>query len=255
MMDIQYGIQLYSVRDAAKESLRDALRQVAEMGYSFVEFAGFFGHAAADVASWLRAYGLTCSGTHTGMAEIGPDKIDATIAYHKAIGCTDLIVPGARWDTAEDMEQNIALLQQAQKTLAAAGITLGYHNHSKEFFTTPYGKVIEDEIIARTGVALEFDTFWLFNAGLDPVEMLEKYKSRVRALHLKDGFAVPVANRNYQSVHNGAVGKALGEGEAPVAAVRQWALANGVAIVVESEGLDPTGPAEVGRCMRYLKSL
>ena len=41
---IEYGLQLYSVRDITKENLKDALRQVAEMGYTYVEFAGFFGH-------------------------------------------------------------------------------------------------------------------------------------------------------------------------------------------------------------------
>ena len=34
---MEYGIQLYSVRDLSKESLEEALRQVAEIGYKFVE--------------------------------------------------------------------------------------------------------------------------------------------------------------------------------------------------------------------------
>ena len=255
MAKAAYGLQLFSIRDVSEKSLREALRQTAELGYSFVEFAGFFGNPAEDVAAWLKEYGLTCSGTHTGMGEIKPETIDATIAYHKAIGCTNLIVPGARWDTPEDMEKYIGRLNDAQKKLAAAGITLGYHNHSKEFFPTPYGKIAEDEIIKRTSVQLEFDIFWVCNAGLDPVALLEKYKDRVSVLHLKDGLIVPPENRNYQDAHNGAIGKALGEGQAPVKAVYDWALANNVAIVVESEGLDPTGPAEVGRCIRYLRSL
>ena len=255
MAKAAYGLQLFSIRDVSEVSLKEALRQTAEMGYSFVEFAGFFNNPAEDVASWLKEYGLTCSGTHTGMGEIKPETIEATIAYHKTIGCQNLIVPGARWDTPEDMEKYIGRLNEAQKKLAAAGITLGYHNHSKEFFPTPYGKVVEDEIIRRTSVLLEFDIFWVYNAGLDPVALLEKYQDRVRVLHLKDGRIVSPENRNYQNAHNGAVGTALGEGQAPVKAVRDWALQNGVQIVVESEGLDPTGPAEVGRCIRYLQAL
>ena len=48
---------------------------------------------------------------------------------------------------------------------------------------------------------------------------------------------------------------ALGEGDAPVKRVYDMAIRNGFDIVVESEGLNPTGVEEVGRCMDYLKKL
>ena len=67
---IEYGLQMYSVRDITKENLKDALRKVAEMGYKYVEFAGFFGNTAEDVKAWMDEYGLKCSGTHTGGAAI-----------------------------------------------------------------------------------------------------------------------------------------------------------------------------------------
>ena len=43
---MEYGLQLFSVRDVTENDLEGALRQVAEMGYSAVEFTGFFGHSA-----------------------------------------------------------------------------------------------------------------------------------------------------------------------------------------------------------------
>ena len=239
---MEYGIQMYSVRDVAKEDLRKALKTVAELGYRYVEFAGFFDHPAEDVKTWLDEYGLICSGTHTGLDQLTPDRIDATIAYHKAIGCDNLIVPSAKWRPEDVLEANLALLNEAQKKLAAAGIALGYHNHSKEFFPNPCGKVMEEELLARTTVELEVDTFWAFNAGLDPVEFLEAHKDRIRVIHLKDGT---------KDKH----GKALGEGEAPVAAVRAKAIELGMRMVVESEGLQPTGIEEVTRCMNFLRSL
>ena len=250
-----YGLQLYSVRDLAATDLKEALRRVAEMGYTYVEFAGFFDHPAEDVKAWLKAYGLTVSGTHTGMDALAPDAIEQTIAYHKAIGCTDLIVPGASWNTPEDMEATLATLNRAQKRLAEEGITLGYHNHSKEFYTTPYGKVIEDEVIARTEVMLEIDTFWLFNAGIDPIPYCERMKDRIKVIHLKDGVIPTDTVRDYATAHKDVKGVSLGSGSAPVARVREWALQNNVLMVVESEGLDPTGPEEAERCIRYLRTL
>ena len=252
---IEYGLQLYSVRDITKKNLKDALRQVAEMGYKYVEFAGFFGNSAEDVKSWLDEYGLKVSGTHTGYDQIQPNVIKKTIEYHKAIGCTNLIVPGAVYGTSEELEYTVALFNYAEKRLAKEGITLGYHNHSKEFYKGPHGKVVEEEFINRTGVELEIDTFWLFNAGIDPVPYLEAHKDRIRVIHLKDGDIPTEGARDYDTAHDGVKGKSLGSGMAPVKAVRDWALANNVLMVVESEGLDPTGPEEVKRCIDFLRSL
>ena len=82
---MEYGIQLYSVRDLTEKNLDDALRQVSALGYRFVEFAGFFGHSAEDVRAMLEKYNLTVSGTHTGWQEIA-ERFEKTVAYHKAIG-------------------------------------------------------------------------------------------------------------------------------------------------------------------------
>ncbi len=253
-MTMEYGLQLFSVRDIAAEDLREALRRVAELGYRYVEFAGFFDHPAADVKAWLDEYDLIVSGTHTGMAGLTAEVIDETIAYHLEIGCRDIIVPGAKWGTEEDMEANIVLLNEAQKKLAAAGIRLSYHNHSPEFYPTPYGKYIEEELIARTDISFELDTFWLFNAGLDPVAYCEAHKDRVSFIHLKDGI-LPKETRDFATANQNVIGRSLGQGEAPVEAVREWAIKNNIRMVVESEGLQPTGIDEVGRCIDYLNSL
>jgi len=251
----EYGIQMYSLRDVAERDLGDALRQVAEMGYRYAEFAGFFGHEAGQVRAWLEEYGLRCCGTHTSLDALCPDRIAETAAYHRAIGCDMLIVPWADWSTEEKARENLARLREGQKALAEYGITLGYHNHSAEFLKTPYGLVPEEALLSETEVSLEVDTFWAFNAGVDPVAFLGAHRDRIRVLHLKDGIPCPPEKRLFGMAEGAAKGVALGEGRAPVAQVRDWALQNGVQVVVESEGLDPTGPEEVGRCMKYLRGL
>lgn len=254
-MKREYGIQMYSVRDITEKSLHGALEGVAKLGYKYIEFAGFFDNTAEDVKTWLDELGLVCSGTHTGLDQLTPEKIDETIAYHKAIGCENIIVPGCDWHTAEIAEKTIAELNFAQKKLAENGIRLGYHNHSAEFFPTADGTVFEDEIIEKTAAELEIDTFWLFNAGVDVLSFLEQHKSRIRVIHIKDGVPTDVANRSYDHVHDNVTGYSLGLGEAPVKAVCDWAEKNNVLCVVESEGLDPTGIEEVARCIEYLRTI
>ena len=255
MARTEYGLQMYSLRDITKDSMRKALEEVANMGYKYVEFAGFFDYTAEQIKIWLDEFGLICSGTHSGMDKITPEVIDETIAYHKAIGCDNLIVPACDWSTKEIYEKTMDTLAFAQKKLAENGIRLGYHNHSREFFPTADGIVLEDEMINKTNIELEIDTFWLFNAGFDVVAYLEEHKDRIKVIHLKDGIPSVDENKSFDKVHTGVKGFSVGEGRAPIEAIREWANKNGVLMVIESEGLNPTGLEEVKRCIDYLRTL
>ena len=54
---MEYGIQMYSVRDITEKNMDGALKALAEMGYKFVEFAGFFGIPADEIKAMLDKYG------------------------------------------------------------------------------------------------------------------------------------------------------------------------------------------------------
>ena len=255
MSKTEYGLQMYSVRDITGVSLKDALREVADMGYKYIEFAGFYDNKAEDVKKWLDEFGLICSGTHTGGEQLSPENIDKVIEYHKIISCDNLIVPGCDWSTKEKCDYVIDALNLASKKLAENGIRLGYHNHSKEFHPTKDGIIFEDEVLKRTDVEIEIDTFWAFNAGVDVIEYLENHKDRISVIHLKDGIPSAEENKNFDHVHDDVQGLSLGQGKAPVEKIREWAIKNNVLMVVESEGLDPTGLLEVKRCIDYLRTL
>ena len=237
-----FGIQLYSVRDAMSENMEDALRAIAEMGYKQVEFAGFFGRTAEQVKAILEETGLEIIGTHSSFEELRPTNIEQTVRYHKAIGNRNFVVPGADLSTLDKIEDFCAVMNFAQPILAAEGIRLGYHNHSHEFALMPWGSTIHSEIERRTSVDFELDVYWLFNAGLDPVTVMKKLKDRLTLVHLKDGLP-------------GGVGKTLGKGQVPVAEVVDLACALDIPMIVESETLTPDGPTEARECIQYLKSL
>lgn len=237
---MEYGLQMYSVRDLTKTDMRSALQQVAAMGYSFVEFAGFMDNSAEDVKSWLDEFGLRVSGTHTPLAELEDDVLDATIAYHKTIGCTDIIIPYVKQETKEQIDDLVERVNVLIPRLQAEGISLHYHNHHVDFIPTAEGLIPEMELLNRTNILLEVDTYWTFVAKKDPVAFITEHKDRIRMIHLKDG----MGDRN---------GKSLGQGVAPVATVRKAAIELGFPMIVESEGLDPTGLEEVKRCIDFLR--
>ena len=244
----EYGLQLYSVRDITPTDFEGALRRVAEMGYQTVEPAGFFGHSAEDVAGMLKKYGLTVCSTHTPCNEVF-DNTEEVIAYHKAIGCKDIILPAISCSTKEKLDASITAINRAQPIIEKAGMRLHFHNHWREFVANDDGQIVMEELANRTKILFQIDIFWAFNAGKDPLQVLDQYRDRIHTVHLKDGFP-----RN-PAENTEAVGKSLGQGIAPVAAVRKVAIERGLRMVVESEGLDPTGPAEVKRCIEYLKTL
>ena len=224
---MEYGLQLFSVRDVTEQDMEGALRQVAEMGYRSVEFAGFFGHSAQEIKGWLDKYGLTASGTHTGMSELTGDKLQETIAYHQAIGCRNLIVPYESFATKGEIDAFIQRVQQVEPQLNAAGITLHYHNHDHEFKPNQDGLIPEEELLARTNLLLEVDTYWVYAAGKDPVAFLQEHKDRIRVIHLKDG-------------KGGDACASLGQGIAPVAQVRQAAIQLGLEMAgLHLQPLDP----------------
>ena len=238
---MDYGLQLYSVRDVTGTDLEGTLKKVAEIGYRYVEFAGFFGHSAEQVKAMLDNYGLIVSGTHSGFDDLDKD-FAGTVKYHHAIGNTNYIVPGAPWGTTAELNETIEKMNKYKPMLAAEGIRLAYHNHDGEFKPNLDGQIDHEEMERRTDIDFQIDTFWAFVAGRDPIEVITRLKDRVHVIHLKDGL------RNGQ-------GFALGEGEAPVVAVREKAIELGMHMVVESETLQPDGISEATRCFNYLKSL
>jgi sugar phosphate isomerase/epimerase len=133
-------------------------------------------------------------------------------------------------------------MNRLQKRFAGEGIRLGYHNHAQEFKPNKDGSVAYEQLVYRTELDLEIDTFWAYAAGVDPVALLNRLQKRVPVIHIKDGF------------ENGE-GMPLGKGTAPVKAVYETAKKYGIPMVVESETLKPSGLAETDICIKYLRSL
>ncbi|MBQ6551168.1 MAG: sugar phosphate isomerase/epimerase [Lachnospiraceae bacterium] len=238
---MEYGIQMYSVRDITENDLGGALKRMAEIGYKKIEFAGFFGHTAEEVRKMLDDNGLEVSGIHGDLDDL-IDDFEGTVRYQKIIGNKNYILPGADFSSLERMAETINNMNKYRELLEKEGITLGYHNHYAEFEPVEGGPTPYEEILGKTSVKLEIDTYWAYYAGQDPVAMMEELKDRLFVIHIKDG------------MENGD-GMPLGRGTAPVKDVYRKALELGVPMVVESETLTPSGEEEARICFEYLKKI
>ena len=238
---MEYGIQMYSVRDLTEKNMAEALRQVASLGYRNVEFAGFFGHPAEEIRDLLAQYGLRASGTHTGMDAIA-DHFEETVHYHRTIGCKNIIVPGADLSCQEKLDAFVEKANRFGPLLEREGITLGYHNHAREFLLNADGSAIHEQLVYRTKLRLEIDTYWAWVGMGDPVALMERLRDRIHVIHIKDG-------------DRDGNGRPLGMGQAPCREVWQKAAEMKIPMVVESETLTPSGMKEAEICMEYLRGM
>ena len=188
MSVLKKGIQLYGIRSLCSKDLEQGLKTVSEIGYEGVEFAGFFGHSAEEVAGWLKKYHLEAMGAHIPADEI-LNHADETIAYHKAIGNHRIICPGIDMKKRADVEAFAEQLKAVAPKYAASGMRMYYHNHSHEFVKDG-GAYLLDILAGLLGndfLSLELDVSWVYRGGEDPVAYLNKYGPRSDIFHAKDG--------------------------------------------------------------------
>jgi sugar phosphate isomerase/epimerase len=234
---IPLGIQLWTVKEEAEKDLEGTLRKLYALGFREIEFAGYYGKTAAEIGALLKNIGLTAVSTHAGAADIAK-KGDEIIRDAKTLGlkfviCSSPMVSPEKdklpWEERmnavdlADWKANAELFNKFGKQVADAGMTFGYHNHSAEFKKLD-GKTSFDHLFGMTDpklVKIELDVGWVVVAQADPLAILNQYKGRVVALHVKD-----VAKRGADGKDPSSV--AVGEGVIDWKKVIGAAHANGV---------------------------
>ncbi len=186
---ISVGVQLYSVRKDVEKDFDGALKQIADMGFDGVEFAGYFKYASdpEGLRKLLDQLKLKVAGTHIPVKAFDAANLKQTIAFHKTIGCSFLIVPGdGRFSDPDKCQEYAKLMTDAAAALKADGLYCGHHNHQVEFKTIG-DKTYWDLFAERTSkdVILQLDLGHAFGAGVDPLALLKKQAPRIRSTHLK----------------------------------------------------------------------
>ncbi len=193
------GLQLYTIRDAMTADAQGSLKKVAEMGYKFVELAGysngqFYGMAPKEFKKVVNDLGMEVISSHTmveaeGITMENAQKMAEDHALLDAKYCVQPWVnePDRNVETYKKM---IADWNKVGEIMKNVGIQFGYHNHNFEFLPVdgmvPYYDIFLKEMDADL-ITMELDMYWATKAGQDPVEMFNKYPGRFQLFHFKDG--------------------------------------------------------------------
>ncbi len=184
-MDLSF--QLYSARNFPPMS--DVLATLASLGYTQVEGFGGLYKDAGELASALKANGLTMPTGHFGLDQL--KDTDAAMKTAETLGIRHLYCPAV---PQEQRSQGAAQWQELADTLAGlsetfrkAGFGFGWHNHDFEFRATESGKMpLEIILDGVPDLAWECDVAWVVKGDQDPLEWIRRYADRVNAIHVKD---------------------------------------------------------------------
>lgn len=184
-MDFSY--QLYSARNAG--SLEEVLKTLKDLGYTQVEgWGGQFGNPD-ELARIVKAAGLTMPTAHMGFDQLKDTA--ATVDIARKVGIATVFCPAppssAFREGKGDWRELGAELGKIADALKAEGIGFGYHNHHWEFQKNADGSYPMDQLLeGAPNLEWEMDLAWIVKGGEDPVKWMDKYGSRIVAIHVKD---------------------------------------------------------------------
>lgn len=184
------GLQLYSIKELTEKDFLGTLKQVAGIGYTGVEFAGYFGTPAKELKKALADFGLDPAGSHLGIHQL-MDQLESCIEYSKELGDPFIVCPGLPKDmfsSADACLRTAQIFNRIGEKCREAGLQFYYHNHDFEFLKHN-GQYILDIFVDNTepdNLHVELDTYWVEYAGLRSVDFMKKYGQRCSILHIKD---------------------------------------------------------------------
>lgn len=198
------GMTLYTVRNEMGKDPKATLKQVADLGYKYIEAVDykdgkFYGMTPDEFKSYVKSLGLKPISVHMGSMTL--DNADKLVADVKAAGFKYFIAPVPpmgmfKFDAKTrsltmdpDVEKLANILNTVAHKAKDAGLEFLYHNHNFEFEKNKDGIVPIDYLLEHLDakyVNFQMDLYWVTKAGVDPVAYFKKYPGRFKMWHVKD---------------------------------------------------------------------
>jgi sugar phosphate isomerase/epimerase len=212
------GVQLYSVRDDMEKDPLGSLKQVAKMGYKYVEHANyvdrkFYGYRAPEFKKVLDDLGLKMISGHTVMGRQHWDESkkdfseswkmtidDAGVLEQKYV-ISPSMDEGMR-KTYDDFKHYMEIFNKCGELCKKRGMKFGYHNHDFEFSEKLNNEKLFDIIMKSINpdlVVIQLDMGNLYNGGAIAKDVVNQYPGRFEIIHVKDEIPATEGNEKYVS--------------------------------------------------------
>lgn len=204
-MELEVGLQLYTVRNTLRDNLEAGLKIFSDIGYKNVEFAAFDPEelagekpldkpSAKDLKVMMNKLGMNMLTTTVPTPSKVDELLKADINWELAIdycaemGCKGIVIAMMMYESKEQVLQFAQYCNEIAMKCKKRQLKLYYHNHFQEFQTFD-GEYALDIFLQHTDpdwVKLEIDTYWVLRGGVDPVSYLTKVGNRCELIHQKD---------------------------------------------------------------------
>lgn len=184
------------IKSDIERDWKSALRQAAALGYTELEISDCPSKSVAEFLSFCSDINLKPVGGGIAMStdrttfEARLDMlVEMKMEYAVAYWPWFVSAPFKR-DDCKTSAEALNLMGEAAKK---RNMSLLWHNHDHEFTPMEDGLPF-DYLMTHTDkdlVHCEMDVYWITKGGADPSEMLQKYKNRYKALHIKDMAPTP----------------------------------------------------------------
>jgi len=184
---MDFGVQLWTLRTALKEDFSGTLEKLAESRtFDGLEFAfNYGGLTPSELAAFTKKIKLGTSGLFDYMKNF-VDPESEVYSYASALKCKYLISSFNQKDLDADIDNCLAILEQACFTAEKKGLTLCYHGHPFDYVEKNTSGSYMDRILEIPSVKLVPDTGWITHARRNLMEFLEQNAARIPIIHLKD---------------------------------------------------------------------
>jgi sugar phosphate isomerase/epimerase len=189
------GFQLYTSRKFPP--VEDQLQTLADLGYGSVEFQVTDLEDPRAFKAKLDEFGLASPTGHFAFDRLRND-IETCLTLADLFEIRLIVAPylgsSQRPTDADGWRALGRELEGIAQAVARHGLAFGWHSHDFEFAALPDGRYPLDLMFGEAPSLLwQADIGWIERAGQDPLPWLEKYRDRIRAVHLKDVARGPAA--------------------------------------------------------------
>lgn len=219
------GVQLYSIRDEMEKDPLGSLKQVAEMGYKYVEHANyvngkFYGYAPTEFKKVLDSLGLKMVSGHTVMGKEHWDatKKDFSDSWKQTVNDAAVLeqkyvvspwMDESMRNTYDDFMNYMEVFNKCGQLCKKQGMKFGYHNHDFEFTVKLNDKQLFELMMKNMDpelVVVQLDIGNLYNGGAVALDEVKKYPGRFENIHVKDEIKTTGGDQMYEST---IVGKGI----------------------------------------------
>ncbi len=198
LVNMPIGFQSYVLREAIGKDITATLKDMAAMGYQYVEMcspSGYMGpfeplakYSGAELKTIIEDTGMSCNSSHFTLKEMRTN-LEERINFARQLGLEHFVCSGGLdAPTLDEVKAKCAEMNAMGEKIKNAGLVAAFHNHDVEFKHQFEGRYVYDILLEELDpdlVKMQYQT-QVITMGIQGSAYFNKYPGRFISAHLQD---------------------------------------------------------------------